>query len=147
MLKNLRVVFNLAFKSVFNNWAKNKVIIVIIIVSIMLIQILLSIAEGFKGQVKSFVLDSLVGNIKIMNPQYKIDNSIKNNFVISDDIIEQIANIEGVKGVTKRIQIPVVLKSEREIRNGILVGIDTNTEKDLSFIGKSYDYTKFKEVF
>jgi len=141
------MIFNLARKSVFNNWAKNKVIIIIIIFSIMLIQILLSVAEGFRGQVKNFVLDSLIGNLKIMNPQYKIDSSIKNNFIIDDAILQQIADIPEVKGVPARIQVPTVFKSEREIRNGVIVGINTKTEKDLSFIGKSFDYNKFAETF
>ncbi|MDR0484066.1 MAG: FtsX-like permease family protein [Alphaproteobacteria bacterium] len=147
MLKSFLIIFNLAMRSVFSNWSKNKVIISIIIVSIMLIQILLSIAEGFRGQVKTFALDSLIGNLKIMNPQYKIDNSINNNFIISEDILQQIADMPQVKGVTRRIQVPAVFKSEREIRNGVLVGIDVNTERNLSFIGKSYDYTKFASIF
>ncbi|MDR2007916.1 MAG: FtsX-like permease family protein [Alphaproteobacteria bacterium] len=147
MLKNIPIIFNLALKSVFNNWSKNKVIIVIIIVSIMLIQILLGVAEGFRGQVKNFVLDSLIGNLKIMNPQYKIDSSIKNNFVISEHALQQIAAMPEVRGLTRRIQVPTVFKSERNIRNGIIVGIDTNTEKDLSFIGKSYNYNNFTTVF
>lgn len=146
MIKALLTIVKLAFKSVFSNWYKNKVIISIIAVSFMLIQLLLSSAEGFGNQVKNFALDSLVGNLKIMNPNYKIDSNLKNNFVISEDTLAKIANIKEVKGVTKRIQIPVVLKSEREIKNGVLVGIDTSTEKNLSFIGKSYDYTKFSEL-
>lgn len=147
MLRGLLVVWKLSLKSVFSNWHKNKVIISIIAVSFILIQILLSIAEGFGNQVKNFALDSLVGNLKIMNPNYKIDSSLKNNFIISDELLDKISKINGVKGVTKRIQVPVVLKSEREIKNGVLVGIDTSTEKDLSFIGKSYDYNKFANVF
>jgi ABC-type lipoprotein release transport system permease subunit len=147
MLRGLLVVWKLSLKSVFSNWHKNKVIISIIAVSFILIQILLSIAEGFGNQVKNFALDSLVGNLKIMNPNYKIDSSLKNNFIISDELLDKISKINGVKGVTKRIQVPVVLKSEREIKNGVLVGIDTSNEKDLSFIGKSYDYNKFANVF
>ena len=147
MLRGLLVVWKLSLKSVFSNWHKNKVIISIIAVSFILIQILLSIAEGFGNQVKNFAIDSLVGNLKIMNPNYKIDSSLKNNFIISDELLDKISKINGVKGVTKRIQVPVVLKSEREIKNGVLVGIDTSNEKDLSFIGKSYDYNKFANVF
>lgn len=138
MLRNIWIVWRLAFKSVIANWAKNKVIILIIGVSLMMIQILLALSEGFGLQVKTFALDSLVGNYKIMSPQYKLDPSAKFGFRVSDDLLNNINNLNYVKGSTKRIVIPAVIKSERSIRNIMLVGIDTNTEKDLSFLGKSY---------
>ncbi len=146
MLKNLWIVCRIAYLSVFSNWSKNKVIVSIMAISFALIQVLLSISEGFGLQVKNFALDSLVGHMKIMTPQYKKDNSIKNSFFIEEEVLNKIRAIDGVRGVTKRILIPAVIKSERNIKNAILVGIDINNEKDLSFIGKEYGYTKFSDI-
>jgi ABC-type lipoprotein release transport system permease subunit len=138
MFRNISIVWKLAFKSVIANWAKNKVIVSIVAVSLVMIQILLALSEGFGLQVKNFALDSLVGNYKIMSPEYKLEPSAKFGFKINDDVLTKINNLDYVKGATKRIVIPAVIKSERSIRNIMLVGVDTSSEKDLSFLGKSY---------
>jgi ABC-type lipoprotein release transport system permease subunit len=41
----------------------------------------------------------------------------------------------------------LVIKSEREFKNVVLVGINTEREKDISFLGKSYNPNNFKEAF
>jgi ABC-type lipoprotein release transport system permease subunit len=141
------MVFNLAVKNVFSNWGKNKTIVTILAVSLILIQFLISLSEGFGLQVKTFALDSLVGDLKIINPKSRVDSSIKLNFVIDDSTLDKISKIEGVRGVTTRINIPLVIKSEREFKNVVLVGINTEREKDISFLGKSYNPNNFKEAF
>ncbi len=148
MIKNIYILWKLAFRSVFANWAKNKTIISIVSVSLIMIQILLSLSEGFGVQIKNFALDSLVGNYKIMTDAYKIEPAVKNNFKIPnvDEFLHKINSQAYVKGATKRVEIPAVIKSERSIRNIIIVGIDTKNEKDLSFIGKSYR-GDFKKAF
>ena len=147
MLTNILMVFNLAVKNVFSNWGKNKTIVTILAVSLILIQFLISLSEGFGLQVKTFALDSLVGDLKIINPKSRVDSSIKLNFVIDDSTLDKISKIEGVRGVTTRINIPLVIKSEREFKNVVLVGINKEREKDISFLGKAYNPNNFGNTF
>ncbi|UQY79880.1 ABC transporter permease [Candidatus Hepatincola sp. Av] len=146
MFSNSFIIIKLAYRNVFSNWNRNKVIVMIIAVAFTLIQMLLALSEGFGLQMQNFALDNLLGHMKILQKDYKLDPSVQHSFVISSATLAKIANIEGVKGVTKRIQAPIVIKSERDVRNAVLVGVDINTEKNLSFIGKDYGYTKLKEV-
>jgi hypothetical protein len=94
MLTNILMVFNLAVKNVFSNWGKNKTIVTILAVSLILIQFLISLSEGFGLQVKTFALDSLVGDLKIINPKSRVDSSIKLNFVIDDSTLDKISKID-----------------------------------------------------
>ncbi len=146
MFRNLKIILKLSLKSVFSNWARNKIIIFIISLSFILLEFLSSISQGFGLQVKNFVLDSLIGHMKIMHKEYKVENNIKYNFNLSQEQIDEILALSEVKQGTKRTLVPVVVRSERKIRNAMLVGIDENTEKDIAFIGKSYPYDEFANV-
>lgn len=146
MFSNTLIIVKLAYRNVFSNWNRNKVIVMIIAVAFALIQMLLALSEGFGLQVENFALDNLLGHMKILQKDYKLDPTVQHSFTINNETLTKIANINGVSGVTKRIQAPIVIKSERDVRNAVLVGIDVNTEKDMSFIGKDYGYTKLKNV-
>lgn len=146
MFINILIIIKLAYRNVFSNWSRNKVIVMIIAVAFTLIQMLLALSEGFGLQVENFALDNLLGHMKILQKDYKLDPTLQHSFTISQETLTKIANINGVKGVTKRIQAPIVIKSERDVRNAILVGVDVNTEKDISFIGKDYGYSKLKSI-
>lgn len=143
---NTKLIFDMAFRNVINNMDKNKIIILIIAVSFILIQILLASSIGLGLQVRNFALDALLGDFKIMHTKYKLNNEIKYNFYISQQQLDKIRSIDGVAGVTTRVQVPLVIKSAREFRNATLVGIDLRYEKELSFIGKEYGYSNFSKV-
>ena len=134
----IAIIFKLAWRNVLGYSDKNKIIVSIIIVSVIFIQFLWALSEGFGRQVKTFALDSLVGNMQILHENAKIDPSVANSFEISDITLNKIASIKGVVGVTKRVKVPMVLRSERVAQNAILVGIDLVTEQKLSFYGKDY---------
>lgn len=54
MFINILIIIKLAYRNVFSNWSRNKVIVMIIAVAFTLIQMLLALSEGFGLQVENF---------------------------------------------------------------------------------------------
>lgn len=139
MLKKTKILTLLAYRNFLRNFKRTKVIIFIFVSSLIGINFLMGITLGFGEQIKDFALDNFLGNIIVINKEEKKEIAVRYFIKIDDKALQEIQAIEGVIYVTKRIKMPLIIKSERGFINGMLVGIDVDSEKKSSFIGKAYN--------
>ncbi len=139
MLKKAKILTLLAYRNFLRNFKRTKVIIFIFVSSLIGVNFLMGITLGFGEQIKNFALDNFLGHIVVSNKEERKEVSVGYFINIDDKALEEIQALQGVVYATKRIKMPLIIKSERGFVNGMLVGIDIKNEKKSSFLGKAYN--------
>lgn len=96
-----------------------------------------AMARGVVDQIMEDAIANLTGHIQVHAKNYVDDPNIDNSMPPTESSLLNVLNDSRVKSWAPRIRVPAVVMSERESSGVMLVGIEPNREKDLSFIGKA----------
>ena len=90
---------------------------------------------GLQTSMMDSLLSKLNGHVKVLAPGYLDDPSIDHSFELRPAWQSDIPDAQ-LSGWARRIRVPAVIMSEREVRGVELVGIDPANE-NISFLGKA----------
>jgi ABC-type lipoprotein release transport system permease subunit len=98
-----------------------------------------ALMRGMVDQMIDDAISTLSGHIQIHAERYLDDPSIEHTIPdISDNAaLEKLLNSPQVIAWSRRIRVPAVIRSERDVYGVTLVGIDPQQEQGLSFIADS----------
>ena len=101
-----------------------------------------------RGMVDEMVKDgikTLPGHVQVHHPAYQADPSVANSIAEpSGELLFALGQPEVVAWAS-RIKVPAVVSSERNTRGVVLVGIDPERERDLSFVAGDMADGRFLE--
>ena len=127
----------ICWRNLWRNPRRTLIILTAIVVGIISMIVLSAFGRGMmEGMVKNSI-DNLVGHIKIQNPQYRIDPAIDYRIEGTKTIAANLDELipENSRLVT-RLRLDGVLSTSREHAGVMIVGIDSEAEKGVSFIGR-----------
>jgi ABC-type lipoprotein release transport system permease subunit len=108
-----------------------------IAVGILSAVLLSAFALGIRTQLIEDSILNLTGHIQIRNPDFTADPVIEHSFQVPARLLEKLKGDKRVRGFTSRVRVPGVVGSERDSAGVVIVGIDPEKEKALSFLGTS----------
>jgi ABC-type lipoprotein release transport system permease subunit len=101
-----------------------------------------------RGMVDEMVRDAiraLPGHVQIHHPGFRDDPSVANLVSPPDGTLLAALGGDDVVAWSTRVRVPAVISSERDTRGVILLGIEPEREKDLSFIAEDIAEGRFLE--
>jgi ABC-type lipoprotein release transport system permease subunit len=101
-----------------------------------------------RGMVDDMVKDgirTLPGHVQVHHPSFQDDPSVANSIDPPTDTLLEVLDRPEVVAWASRIKVPAVVSSERSTRGVVLVGIDPERERDLSFVAGDMAEGRFLE--
>jgi len=77
---------------------------------------------------------SLPGHVQVHHPSYRDDPSVANLLSPPDETLRAALEESDVAAWSTRVRVPAVISSERDTRGVVLLGIEPEREKGLSFV-------------
>ncbi len=129
--------YQLAWRNLWRNPRRTLIILTAIVIGISSMVVLAALSRGTMEGMLDNTLQNLVGHIRLLNPDNRVDPSIENRLTEPDTIINSITPVlPPGTGIAKRIKVDGMLSTSREHVGISLVGIEPSTESGVSFIGK-----------
>jgi len=134
------MIFSIAWKNVWRNRLRS--LIVMIAVTIGMIGGIFSSAV-FKGMSDQRVREAIqyeTGHIQIHHPRFMENQELEYTLDHPQELARDIESMEGVKAVSRRMELPVMIKSTSTGTGVQLLGIDPSEEKQVTSINQAvYD--------
>ncbi|MFP4620064.1 MAG: ABC transporter permease [Bacteroidales bacterium] len=142
------MIFSIAWKNVWRNRMRS--LIVMIAVTIGMIGGIFS-SSVFKGMSDQRVKEAIkyeTSHIQVHHPTFMENQELKYTLENSAEIADQIEAMPEVQSVSRRMEVPVMIKSTVTGTGVRLMGIDTKKEKEVTDIYKAvYDSTDLIEQY
>ena len=126
----------LSWRNIWRNPRRTATILSAIIIGVASMIFLASLMRGMMVGMVDNAIDNMVGHIRIRHPDYRTDPSIENRIEVPDAVLKVLAEVlpDGAK-IAKRIRVDAVVNTARQMAGVVMVGIEPDQEKKVSFIG------------
>ncbi len=130
--------FQLAWRNIWRNPRRTFVIISAVVIGVWSMVFLSAFSRGMLASMLDNGKSVLIGDIQIHNKEYRVDPSIDNSMGNPDKIRAVLDRTLPEGAVfTERIKVSAYVSNARHSTGAVLVGIDPENEKKISFIGRS----------
>ena len=134
------LVFQLALRNIWRQRRRNKLVLILIVVSITGVFVMNTLSRGMERDFLANSVENLRGHLKILAPNHLDEPGLKHR-ISTDGDLTPLENNPQIEAWTVRLRTPAVIMSERETRGVEIVGIDPNSEthsfvKDLVITGQ-----------
>jgi ABC-type lipoprotein release transport system permease subunit len=129
----------IAWRNLWRNHRRSLIMLAAIAIGLWGMIWMTALMRGMVDQMIDDAISTLSGHIQIHAERYLDDPSIEHTIPdISDNAaLEKLLNSPQVTAWSRRIRVPAVIRSERDVYGVTLVGIDPQQEQGLSFIADS----------
>ncbi len=136
-MNTFRVLLMLAWRNLWRNHRRTFIMLAAISIGVWAMIFMTALTQGMVNDMIRDGVSALPGHVQAHHPDYRDDPNITNLIPISDT--ELTARLEGAgfDGWATRIKVPAVVTSERESRGVMLLGIDPERERGLTFIDEN----------
>lgn len=124
--------FKLAWRNIWRNRRRTFITIFIITIAVTLAILMRSQQEGSYELMIKNTAGTFVGHIQIHQKGYWEEQNLDNSLEEDTKLLQKIKSIKGIKTVVPRIESYGLLAGKDKSRAGLIVGVDPETEKDLS---------------
>jgi ABC-type lipoprotein release transport system permease subunit len=129
----LRALFMLAWRNLWRNHRRTLIMLAAITVGVWAMIFMTALMRGMVDDMLLNGIRSLPGEVQIHDVLYRDDPSINNSMPPPGDALLQALRIPEVKAWTSRVRVPAVISSERDSRGVILLGVEPESEAQVSF--------------
>ena len=129
---------HIAWRNLWRNPRRTAIILTAIVIGISSMLILSALMRGMTEGMVDNAVDNLVGHLRIQDPEFAVDPSIENRIKNPEhirDILSQ--SLPQQSSIAARIKVDGMLSTSREHLGVLIVGIDPEEEKGVSFIADS----------
>lgn len=123
----------LGWRNVWRHARRNLMLMAAIVVCVGTLIVGDALMRGMATGMEKNAIEQLTGHLKVLEPEYRDDPSVKHAFEPPSDVEEVFAGSD-VHAWTERVGVPAVLQSERETRGVDLYGVDPADELRMSFL-------------
>ena len=129
---------HIAWRNLWRNPRRTAIILTAVVIGIGSMVILSAMMRGMTEGMVENAVDNLVGHVRIQNPEFTVDPSIEKRITNPEEISHILSRELPAKSkVTARIKVDGMLSTSRELLGVLIVGIDPEEEKGVSFIADS----------
>jgi ABC-type lipoprotein release transport system permease subunit len=144
-MDSLRVTLRLAWRNLWRNHRRTLIMLAAVIVGAWAMIFMTALMRGMVDDMVKDGIRTLPGHVQVHHPSYRDDPSVANSLAPpSGDLRAALDRPEVVAWAT-RVKVPAVVSSERNTRGVVLVGIDPERERDLSFVAGDMAEGRFLE--
>lgn len=129
----LTLLATLGWRNVWRHARRNLMLMAAIVVCVGTLIVGDALMRGMATGMEEIAIEQLTGHLKVLEPEYRDDPSVKHGFQPPAEIREALHDPE-FHAWTERIGVPAVLQSERETRGVDLYGVDPADELRMSFV-------------
>jgi len=130
----LAVLFRLAWRNLWRNHRRTLIMLAAITLGVWAMIFMTALMRGMVSQMVADGISALPGHVQVHHPDYRDDPSIANLIPITDTELSARFEDAGFVKWASRVRVPAVITSEYESRGLTLLGIDPDTERDLTFV-------------
>ena len=141
----LKAIFLLAWRNLWRNHRRTLIMLAAITVGVWAMIFMTALMRGMVDDMLLNGIRNLPGEVQIHNPAYRDDPSINNSIPTPDRALREVLRSPEVEAWTSRVRVPAVISSERDTRGVILLGVEPETEVQVSFDADSIIQGRFLE--
>lgn len=131
------LLLSLAWRNLWRNRRRTLVILFAIVLGVWAMIFTSAFMRGISLQVLDDTINNLTGHIQIHAKGYLDDPVIDHRFSMIDDALFDALNNPLIKQISSRVRVPAVITSERDTIGLVMVGIDPENERGMSFLEES----------
>jgi ABC-type lipoprotein release transport system permease subunit len=130
--------YQMAWRNIWRNPRRTLVIMIAVIIGLWSMVFLSALMRGIIGGIVKNNIDTLTGHIQIHQQNYP-DDPVVDNRIADPDAVERTLKAQLPEGSRwgRRVRVNTVVNNARHNTGAVMVGIDPEAEKTLSFIGTS----------
>jgi ABC-type lipoprotein release transport system permease subunit len=142
---SLKVTLRLAWRNLWRNHRRTLIMLSAVVVGAWAMIFMTALMRGMVDDMVQDGIRTLPGHVQVHHPAFRDDPSVSNSIAEpSGDLLAALGQAE-VAAWASRIKVPAVVSSERNTRGVVLVGIDPERERDLSFVAMDMAEGRFLE--
>ena len=130
----LAILARLAWRNLWRNHRRTLIMLAAITLGVWAMIFMTALMRGMVSQMVADGISALPGHVQVHHPDYRDDPSIANLIPISDTELSARFEKAGFVNWASRVRVPAVITSEYESRGLTLLGIDPDSERDLTFV-------------
>jgi ABC-type lipoprotein release transport system permease subunit len=128
------VLTRLAWRNLWRNHRRTLIMLAAITLGVWAMIFMTALMRGMVSQMIADGISALPGHVQVHHLDYRDDPSIANLIPISDTELSARFEDAGFVKWASRVRVPAVITSEYESRGLTLLGIDPDSERDLTFV-------------
>ncbi len=128
------VLARLAWRNLWRNHRRTLIMLAAITLGVWAMIFMTALMRGMVSQMIADGISALPGHVQVHHPDYRDDPSIANLIPRSDTELSARFVDAGFVKWSSRVRVPAVITSEYESRGVTLLGIDPDSERDLTFV-------------
>ncbi|MGB5278469.1 MAG: ABC transporter permease [Gammaproteobacteria bacterium] len=129
----MQAMLMLAWRNLWRNHRRTLIMLTAITVGVWAMIFMTALLRGMVDDMLLNGIRSLPGEVQIHHTEYRDDPSINNSMPPPGDALVRALQIPEVAAWTSRVRVPAVISSERDSRGVILLGIEPDSEVQISF--------------
>ncbi len=133
MFKTLPIIVTLSWRNLWRNHRRTLIMLAAITTGVWAMIFMTALMRGMVDEMISNGIRNLPGHVQVHHPQFRDDPSVVNSLPFPKGRLLNALNGPGVLAWTARIRVPAVISSERNTRGITLVGVDPQSEQQVSF--------------
>jgi putative ABC transport system permease protein len=132
------MINKMALRNLFRNKARTIVALFSITIAVMFAVIMLSFINGIISSYMKNYINFQYGNIRVANTKFfDKEDYFPIKYTAPESLADKISKIEGVKSVSKRIKVPVLIGYEEDSKQALLFGIDIKVDEEILKLKRS----------
>jgi ABC-type lipoprotein release transport system permease subunit len=141
----LKVTLRLAWRNLWRNHRRTLIMLAAIVVGAWAMIFMTALIRGMVDDMVRDGIQTLPGHVQVHHPGFRDDPSVSNVIAPPDETLRRALEEPGVVAWAARVRVPAVVSSERNTRGVVLVGIDPDRERELSFVADDMTEGRFLE--
>jgi len=142
-MEKLSLFISLSWRNLWRNYRRTLITFSSIGVAVWAMIVLAALMDAWAMSTFNASINTLTGHAQIQEEQYLQDQNSEYRIKMPDEQQIKLLNSESVKAWSVRVRVPAIVQSERENAPLMLVGINPQSEKNLSFIADSITEGKY----
>ena len=134
MMNTLHILTLLAWRNLWRNHRRTLIMLGAVIVGVWAMIFMTALTRGMVDEMVKDGIRTLPGHVQIHHPSYRDDPSVANSLAPPGRRLRETLDGPAVVAWAARVKVPAVVSSERSTRGVVLVGIDPERERALSFV-------------
>ena len=140
-----RITLRLAWRNLWRNHRRTLIMLAAVIVGVWAMIFMTALTRGMVDEMVKDGIRTLPGHVQIHHPSYRDDPSVANSLAPPGRRLRETLDGPAVVAWAARVKVPAVVSSERSTRGVVLVGIDPERERALSFVAGDMAEGRFLE--
>ena len=140
-----KAIFLLAWRNLWRNHRRTLIMLAAITVGVWAMIFMTALMRGMVDDMLLNGIRSLPGEVQIHHPEYRDDPSINNSIAPPGVELLEALQIPQVTAWTSRVRVPAVISSERDTRGVVLLGVEPDSEQQVSFDADTISEGRFLE--